>query len=76
VSVPEAYQRLGYSGLFYIKVPITAGQEDEMRKKVPSLMKTPGWLCVAVTNDNKAVLVRSDNHAILDVVTKKRILPM
>lgn len=75
VDVPEDYRRLGYSGLFYIEVPITAGHEESMRTRVPRLMKARGWLCVAVTDDNKAVLVRNDNYALADLMFGRPVLP-
>ena len=68
VEVPEAFQQIGYSGVFYIEVAIPPEHIEAMRAMVPILMrKTPGWLCAAVTDDDKAVLVRQDAHAILDV---------
>ena len=75
--VPDAWKRLGFSGLFHQKAAMDATPEevDQLEAKLPQFVPDchNTWLILRIdrTEDEpKAVLVRRDDAALLDVFAR------
>ena len=66
-TVPPEWVRLGYSGAFWLEVPlapeVTPVQVAQMRARVPYLAASRGWLVLSVDSD-AALMVCNDAAAI------------
>jgi hypothetical protein len=68
--MPEEFRRLGFSGLFH-----TTARADQATRRaweakgVPCLIAGDRWVLVRFVGD-RAVLVRRDDQAMVDVVTR------
>jgi|SRR5919197_6397217 hypothetical protein len=62
-TVPPEWVRLGYSGAFWLEVPlapeVTPVQVAQMRARVPYLAASRGWLVLSVDSD-AALMVCND----------------
>lgn len=69
--MPAEFARIGYSGLFWLAVEVSAHDLALWRVKVPCLIRPDGWLALAVMEPPSVVVVRRDSAAILDLVTTR-----
>lgn len=78
VEVPEAFKRIGFSGLFHTEATLAGETDlDEFEAKLPARVPfgtNSSWLALRLNRDQTPVtvtLVRTDAAAIVDVVTKR-----
>lgn len=77
VEVPEAFRRIGFSGLFHTEATLGEGTDlDEFEAKLPDRVPfgtNSGWLALRMNRDQSPVtvtLVRQDDAAIVDLVRR------
>lgn len=64
VPVPQEFRDLGYSGTFWLEIPIDPRSEAEP----PALLTTPGWLFLERSATDRCIVVREDRRAVVDLV--------
>jgi hypothetical protein len=77
VEVPEAFRKIGFSGLFHTEATLAEETDlDEFEAKLPARVPfgtNSSWLALRMNRDQTPVtvtLVRTDAAAIADLVTK------
>lgn len=72
VKVPDDFKRIGFSGLFHLECSFDTDEDREnYRVKAPCFLRGDKWIIIEVTSEGFGVLVRRDNCAIMDLVTKR-----